>query len=101
MSRRRRGRGEGSVYRRKDGSWCGILAVELTPPPPTPRLLRDYGSDGHNSTLSGGQVQQVFHWDVRLAEPKVQQDHTASQGVEAGHRFWRRSGVNQSPTSHT
>ena len=31
MSRRRRGRGEGSVYRRKDGSWCGILTVGWSP----------------------------------------------------------------------
>src|SRR3990172_12242942 len=31
VSRRRRGRGEGSVYRRKDGSWCGILTVGWSP----------------------------------------------------------------------
>lgn len=31
MRRRRRGRGEGSIYRRKDGSWCGILTVGWSP----------------------------------------------------------------------
>ncbi len=31
MSRRRRGRGEGSIYRRPDGSWCGILTVGWSP----------------------------------------------------------------------
>lgn len=31
MSRKRRGRGEGAVFPRKDGSWCGILTVGWSP----------------------------------------------------------------------
>lgn len=31
MSRKRRGRGEGSIYKRKDGLWCGILTIGWSP----------------------------------------------------------------------
>jgi hypothetical protein len=60
---RRRGRGEGSVYRRKDGLWVGAITVGYTPTGRQKRLVV-YGKTRQEAAAKLAEKLALYHWGV-------------------------------------
>lgn len=91
----KRGNGEGSIFKRKDGSWCGMVTISRDPTTGKPKRVTKYGKTRQEVAEKIAKIQSELLYGTYIEPTKI----TVLQWLETWLKDYKKS--NLRPTTYT